>query len=100
MKKFIHLLGLAILSLSMTIFFTSCDPDDPWGENPNSGQTPGGDVPGGGDNPGGGGGTDPTQFSGNIDANTTWPDLGLPVDYSVPTLPHIPPQSFQKVGGS
>ena len=78
MKKFIHLLGLAILSLSMTIFFTSCDPDDPWGENPNSGQTPGG-----GDNPGGGGGTDPTQFSGNIDANTTWPDLGLPVDYVV-----------------
>ena len=78
MKKFIHLLGLAIISLSMTIFFTSCDPDDPWGENPNSGQTPGG-----GDNPGGGGGTDPTQFSGNIDANTTWPDLGLPVDYVV-----------------
>ena len=78
MKKFIHLLGLAILSLSMTISLTSCDPDDPWGENPNSGQTPGG-----GDNPGGGGGTDPTQFSGNIDANTTWPDLGLPVDYVV-----------------
>lgn len=78
MKKFIHLLGLAILSLSMTIFFTSCDPNEIWGENPNSGQTPGG-----GDNPGGGGGTDPTQFSGNIDANTTWPDLGLPVDYVV-----------------
>ena len=34
---------------------------------------------------GGGGGqtTDPTEFSGNIDANTTWPDLGLPVDYIV-----------------
>ena len=79
MKKFIHLLGLAILSLSMTISLTSCDPeDDPWGNEPGSGQTPGG-----GDNPGGGGGTDPTQFSGNIDANTTWPDLGLPVDYVV-----------------
>lgn len=78
MKKFIHLLGLAILSLSMTIFFTSCDPEEIWGENPNSGQTPGG-----GDNPGGGGGTDPTQFSGSIDVNTTWPDLGLPVDYVV-----------------
>lgn len=77
MKKFIHLLGLAILSLSMTIFITSCKPDDTLDENPNSGQTPGGDVPGGG------GGTDPTQFSGNIDANTTWPDLGLPVDYVV-----------------
>ncbi|MBR2051257.1 MAG: hypothetical protein IJ961_02145, partial [Bacteroidales bacterium] len=76
MKKFIHFLGLAILSLSMTIFFTSCNPDDPEGNEPGSGQTPGG-----GDNPGGGGGTDPTQFSGNIDANTTWPDLGLPVDY-------------------
>ena len=78
MKKFIHFLGLAILSLSMTIFFTSCNPDDPEGNEPGSGQTPGG-----GDNPGGGGGTDPTQFSGNIDANTTWPDLGLPVDYVV-----------------
>lgn len=32
---------------------------------------------------GGGGTTDPTEFSGNIDANTTWPDLGLPVDYIV-----------------
>lgn len=88
MKKFIHLLGLAILSLSMTISLTSCNPDDPWGNGPDSGQTPGGDVPGGdvpggGDIPGGGGGTDPTQFSGNIDANTTWPDLGLPVDYVV-----------------
>lgn len=71
-------MGLAILSLSMTIFITSCKPDDTLDENPNSGQTPGG-----GDNPGGGGGTDPTQFSGNIDANTTWPDLGLPVDYVV-----------------
>ena len=78
MKKFIHFLGFAILSLSMTIFITSCKPDDTLDENPNSGQTPGG-----GDNPGGGGGTDPTQFSGNIDVNTTWPDLGLPVDYVV-----------------
>ena len=78
MKKFIHLLGISIMSLAMTVFMASCDPDDPWGENPNSGQTPGG-----GDVPGGGGGTDPTQFSGNIDANTTWPDLGLPVDYVV-----------------
>jgi len=78
MKKFIHLLGLAILSLSMTISLTSCDPDDPWGNEPGSGQTPGG-----GDVPGGGGGTDPTQFSGSIDVNTTWPDLGLPVDYVV-----------------
>lgn len=39
-------------------------------------------------NGGGGGGgddpihpTDPTQISGNIDQNTTWPDLGLDVDY-------------------
>lgn len=35
---------------------------------------------------GGGGGVDPndpTTWSGNIDANTTWPDLGLPVDYIV-----------------
>ena len=40
------------------------------------------DANGGG---GGGGGqtTDPTEFSGNIDANTTWPDLGLPVDYII-----------------
>ena len=29
MKKFIHLLGLAILSLSMTISLTSCNPDNP-----------------------------------------------------------------------
>lgn len=35
-------------------------------------------------NGGGGGGTgDPTQWSGSIDANTTWPDLGLPVDYVI-----------------
>lgn len=74
MKKFIHLLGLAILSLSMTIFFTSCNPEEIWGEEP---------TPGGGNVPGGGGGTDPTQFSGSIDVNTTWPDLGLPVDYVV-----------------
>ena len=58
MKKFIHLLGLAILSLSMTISLTSCNPDNPEGNEPGSGQTPGG-----------GGGTDPTQFSGNIDAD-------------------------------
>lgn len=33
---------------------------------------------------GGGGGTgDPTTWSGSIDANTTWPDLGLPVDYII-----------------
>lgn len=33
---------------------------------------------------GGGGGTgDPTTWSGSIDANTTWPDLGLPVDYVI-----------------
>lgn len=33
---------------------------------------------------GGGGGTgDPTTWSGSIDANTTWPDLGLDVDYIV-----------------
>ena len=34
---------------------------------------------------GGGGGdpTDPTTWSGSISANTTWPDLGLPVDYVV-----------------
>lgn len=32
---------------------------------------------------GGGGSTDPTQIAGNIDANTTWPDLGLPVDYII-----------------
>ena len=74
MKKFIHLLGLAILSLSMTISLTSCDPEEIWGEEP---------TPGGGNVPGGGGGTDPTQFSGSIDVNTTWPDLGLPVDYVV-----------------
>lgn len=33
---------------------------------------------------GGGGGTgDPTTWSGDINANTTWPDLGLPVDYVI-----------------
>ena len=36
---------------------------------------------GGGGGGGGGGTTDPTQISGNIDQNTTWPDLGLDVDY-------------------
>ncbi|MCR5014521.1 MAG: DUF5018 domain-containing protein [Bacteroidales bacterium] len=36
------------------------------------------------DNGGGGGGNgDPTHFSGDIDANTTWHDLGLPVDYVI-----------------
>ena len=35
-------------------------------------------------NGGGGGGTgDPTNWSGNISANTTWPDLGLDVDYII-----------------
>lgn len=34
-------------------------------------------------NGGGGGSIDPTEFSGDIDANTTWPDLGLPVDYII-----------------
>ena len=37
-------------------------------------------------NGGGGGGVDPndpTTWSGSIDANTTWPDLGLPVDYVI-----------------
>ena len=34
-------------------------------------------------NGGGGGGGDPTTWSGSISANTTWPDLGLPVDYVV-----------------
>lgn len=38
-------------------------------------------------NGGGGGGgvdpNDPTTWSGSIDANTTWPDLGLPVDYII-----------------
>ena len=37
----------------------------------------------GGGGGGGGGATDPTQWSGDIDANTTWPDLGLPVDYVI-----------------
>ena len=33
---------------------------------------------------GGGGGTgDPTTWSGSISANTTWPDLGLSVDYVI-----------------
>lgn len=32
---------------------------------------------------GGGGSTDPTEIYGSIDANTTWPDLGLPVDYVI-----------------
>ncbi len=33
---------------------------------------------GGGDNP-----NDPTTMSGTIDANATWPDRGLPVDYII-----------------
>lgn len=43
--------------------------------------------PNGGGGGGGGGGstdpTDPTTWSGSISANTTWPDLGLPVDYVI-----------------
>ena len=39
--------------------------------------------PNGGGGGGGGGTGDPTQIAGNIDANTTWPDLGLPVDYII-----------------
>ena len=83
MKKFIHFLGFAILSLSMTIFLTSCPgPDDitnPWwpGQNPDDPSTP--ENPIDPSNPS----SDPTQFSGSIDVNTTWPDLGLPVDYVV-----------------
>jgi len=38
---------------------------------------------GGGGGGGGGGATDPTEWSGSIYANTTWPDLGLPVDYVI-----------------
>ncbi|MBO4328302.1 MAG: DUF5018 domain-containing protein [Bacteroidales bacterium] len=37
-------------------------------------------------NPNGGGGGidgDPTEYSGNIDVNTSWPDLGLRVDYII-----------------
>ena len=83
MKKFIHFLGFAILSLSMTIFLTSCpgpdDPTNPWwpGQNPDDPSTP--ENPIDPSNPS----SDPTQFSGSIDVNTTWPDLGLPVDYVV-----------------
>ena len=74
MKKFIHFLVFTILSLSMTIFLTSCpgpdDPTNPWwpGQNHDDPSNPS---------------SDPTQFSGSIDVNTTWPDLGLPVDYVV-----------------
>ncbi len=89
MKKFMHFLGFAILSLSMTIFLTSCPgPDDitnPWwpGQNPDDPSTP--VNPGDPSNPvdPSNPSSDPTQFSGNIDANTTWPDLGLPIDYVV-----------------
>lgn len=38
---------------------------------------------GGGGGGGGGQTTDPTTISDNISANTTWPDLGLPVDYII-----------------
>ena len=74
MKKFIHFLGISIMSLVMTLFMSSCEP---WwlGNGP--------DGPDGPDGPGGGNSTDPTNFSGSIDANTIWPDLGLPVDYVV-----------------
>ena len=34
-------------------------------------------------NGGGGGGDDPTTWSGSINANTTWPDRGLDVDYII-----------------
>lgn len=75
MKKFFHFLGVVIISLSMTIFLTSCpDPNDPWNQD-----EPGGGNGGGGGNPS----SDPTEINGNIDANTTWYDLGLPVDYVV-----------------
>ena len=83
MKKFIHFLGFTILSLSMTIFLTSCpgpdDPTNPWwpGQNPDDPSTP--ENPIDPSNPS----SDPTEISGNIDANTTWPDRGLPVDYVV-----------------
>lgn len=82
MKKLIQFLGFAILSLSLTIFLTSC-PGPNNGDDPSNPNTPGNEEPGGGDVPGGGDGNDPVNFSGNIDANTTWPDLGLPVDYVV-----------------
>lgn len=77
MKKLIQFLGFAILSLSLTIFLTSCpgpnNGDDPTNPNPPGNE----EIPGGGDD------SNPVNFSGNIDANTTWPDLGLPVDYVV-----------------
>lgn len=38
---------------------------------------------GGGGGGGGGQATDPTTIDGSISANTTWPDLGLPVDYII-----------------
>lgn len=77
MKRLIQFLGFAILSLSLTIFLTSC-PGPNNGDDPTDPNTPGNnDVPGGGDE------NNPVNFSGNIDANTTWPDLGLPVDYVV-----------------
>ena len=80
MKKFFHFLGFAILSLSMTIFLTSCPGPNPWEEDPDQPVDPiNPDYPVDPDNPS----DDPTQFSGSIDVNTTWPDRGLPVDYVV-----------------
>ena len=81
MKKFIHFLGFAILSLSMTIFLTSCPGPNPWEEDPDPSQVDpiNPDYPVDPDNPS----DDPTQFSGSIDVNTTWPDRGLAVDYVV-----------------
>lgn len=38
---------------------------------------------GNGGGSGGGQTTNPTEISGYIDSNTTWPDLGLPVDYII-----------------
>ena len=75
MKKFIHFLGAAILALSMT----SCDPNSGWNQNGENGEQ----GSGSGSGNGGGGATDPTAVSGTINTNTTWPDLGLPVDYVV-----------------
>jgi hypothetical protein len=39
--------------------------------------------PNGGGGGGGGGTGDPTQWSGNIDGNVIWEDLGLPIDYII-----------------
>ena len=81
MKKFFHFLGFAILSLSMTIFLTSCPGPNPWEEDPDPSQVDpiNPEYPVDPDNPS----NDPTQFSGSINENTTWPDRGLAVDYVV-----------------